>query len=354
MTIVIHDEPLRSLHRYRGVGEYTAGLIDALTRYQHTHRIIRSSSTQSVSEKIDIDHYTVFDLYNRTLPLFKKRKLVLTIHDLIPLKFPMRFPVGIRGLINLQYQKLALRSADAIITDSQSSKEDIVSLLGISPEKVHVVYLATGKEYRKLRNEEIIKLGLEKKYSLPAHYLLYVGDVNWNKNLEGLLRAFADFRVKKNSKLVLVGKAFEEKDLPEVRKARQYIHSNGLVKDVISLGYVPTESLVGIINRAIVLIQPSYYEGFGLPALEAMQCGIPVIAGNGGSLPEVVGDAGLLVNPYDSGDIGNALIKVEEYTSRQRQAMIERGIRQARKFSWKKTAEETIRVYEKCFDATNY
>lgn len=348
MNIAIDESPLKTghflQHRVRGTGFYIENLKKSLLRYYPKNKYTFFTRGENLPKDIDLVHYPHFEPFFLTLPLCKSYPTVVTVHDLTPLVFPKHFPAGIRGKIKWQIQRWSLRSAAAVITDSQSSKNDIVQYTGISDIKVHVVYLAAGEEFKKLEVRSK-KLEVISKYNLPAKFVLYVGDATWNKNLPNLIRAIQ----KINLTLVMAGKATAKQDFDRTNPWNYDLAAiEGLAKNdkrIIRLGFIPQEDLVMLYNAATVFAMPSIYEGFGLPVLEAMACGTPVVAAKGGSLAEVVGDAGLFVNPYDIDSITNGINEVF-FTKKLQEKFSKKGLSQAGKFFWEKTAEQTTKVYE--------
>ena len=279
MNIAIDTTPLTSGHSGRGVGVYTKYLIESLQKYERQHTYTFVTRGQKVSDNTDLVHYPYFDPYFLTLPLQKPHPVVVTVHDLIPLVFPQEFPSGVRGQIKWQIQKVSLRGSSRVIADSHSSKKDITKITGLHPAKIDVIYLAPAAIFRQILQKEILNRIL-KQYSLPEHFILYVGDVNWNKNIPGLLHAYAIYKKANPSldiQLVLVGKAFRNDALHENQIIQKLIHDYGIERNVIIPGYVSESDLACIYNLAICLVQPSFYEGFGFPVLEAMACGCPVV-----------------------------------------------------------------------------
>ncbi|MBM3209514.1 glycosyltransferase family 4 protein [Candidatus Shapirobacteria bacterium] len=337
IRVHIDDRPLKNGSAFRGVGEYTRNLIKALSKEE-------SLSIVMANENPDIVHYPSFDPFFLTLPILKKKPIVVTVHDIIPLVFPEHFPPGIRGNIKFQIQKISLGNAAAVITDSENSRKDIEKYLGCPEEKVFVIPLAPAGEFKQLTISNQ-RLAVWERYKLPDRFILYVGDVNYNKNILGLVGAFSKLK-SQNLKLLLIGKAFENRELPEVKVTLQLIEELDLVNEVKVLGFVPTKDLVEIYNLATVYCQPSFYEGFGLPVLEAMACGCPVVAANTASLPEICGNAARMVDPHDVADIALGLEEVSE-DEKMRRDLIRKGLKQAGKFTWEKVARETIGVYEK-------
>jgi glycosyltransferase involved in cell wall biosynthesis len=245
-------------------------------------------------------------------------------------------------------QKFALKKADAIITDSNCSKNDIIKYVGISKDKVSVVYLAAGEEFKVLEKGPWEK-EISKKYNLPEKFVLYVGDVTWNKNLPRLIEAVQ----KEYLPLVMVGKALTEegfdKDNPwnrDLVKVHELISKD---KKITRLGFISSEDLVKIYNLASVFIMPSLYEGFGLPILEAMSCGCPVVTTKEGSLEEVAGDAAYFVDGYSLESIREGIKKVFS-NDKLRKELTAKGLGNVNKFSWEKTAKETLAVYLKAIE----
>ena len=345
MKIGIDIAPLQSGHKVRGVGFYLENLKRSLQEDFPDNEYVFFTQEEPLSQKVDIVHYPYFDPFFATLPLLKKYKQVVTVHDLTPLVFPEHFPSGVRGRLVWQMQKFSLQRSDKVITDSEASKKDIVRLAGIAPDKIDVVYLAAGEEFKQMENGKW-KIEIQKKYSLPESFVLYVGDVTWNKNLPRLIKAIQGIDLP----LVMVGKSLVQKDFDRMNPwNKDLVEINKLAegdKRVMRLGFVPTEDLVALYNAATVSVMPSIYEGFGLPIIEAMSCGTPVITTKGGSLQEVAGDAALYVDPYSVDSIANGIREVLS-TKKLQVELSAKGLIQARKFNWKKAARETIEAYKK-------
>lgn len=349
MRIAIDISPLTGKqvlgHRVRGTGFYLENLKKSLLEYFSQNEYIFFSRGESLPKDIDIVHYPYFEPFFPTLPFNKVGKMIVTVHDLTPFVFPKYFSPGIKGTFMWLLQKRALRMADAIITDSNSSKKDIHKFTGIPNEKITVVYLAAGEEFKKLKMSESEIKGLRKKYNLPKKFALYVGDVTWNKNLPRLTHAIKQT----NIPLVMVGKALVSRDFDGTNAWNQDLSMiQKLVKNdkqFILLGFVSKDELVSLYNMATVFIMPSLYEGFGLPVLEAMQCGCPVVTTREGSLPEVGGDGAFYVDAYNIDSIANGLTEVFFDKSLQSK-LSQNGLKQARLFSWEKTTAQTVDVYE--------
>lgn len=347
MKIAFCTRPLKSQHQGRGVGTYTRLLFAALKK-EHKNLTIQEFNID-VPEDVDLVHYPFFDPFFLTLPVFKKKPTVVTVHDLTPLIFPQHFKSGLKGSVRWQIQKLALYRSQHVLTDSHSSSVDIKKTVGIDAKKISVVYLAANEIYQPLKKNEIEITA--KRYQINKNYFLYVGDVNWNKNIPGLLRAFALFREKYPSlnvkKLLLVGGSFLESNLPEVTIIREVIKNLCLEKDVVFLGQVNDTQLCHLYNLAYVYIQPSFYEGFGLPLLEAMSCGCPILSSNTSSLPEISGKAAVYFDPVSVDSILEAMEKSIFWSEKEYYQQSQSALLQSKQFTWKKTVQETIKAYEK-------
>lgn len=340
MRVAIDISPIKTEHRVRGIGAYTQNLINQFKKESRGVEFKFFSKPNS-PPPADIIHYPYFDLFFHTLPIRKKARRVVTIHDVIPLIFRTHFPVGVRGSINLFLQKRALKNTDFVICDSKASKTDIANKLSYPAEKIHVVYLAAGKNFKKLDDQSQL-LEIRKKFRLPNKFVLYVGDVNWNKNIEGLILALAKIKIH----LVLVGQAITNGNLAPVKKINRLINQNNLEKRIIKTGFVNEDDLIAIYNLAELAVQPSFYEGFGLPVLESMACGTPVICSNSGSLSEIAGPA-IICDPTDPNNIAASIERVLGLDSKTRAALIKKGFEHGMKFSWQKTAQKTINIYKK-------
>ncbi len=266
---------------------------------------------------------------------------VVTVHDLIPYRLPEYTGVGYRELFFRQMPKI-LEDAAHLIAVSHQTKEDLCRLCGVEEEKITVIYEGVHPFFQPLPREYVCRC-LQKTYGLARPYVLYVGGFSGRKNVEALLCAYGALRRRglRQCPLVLVGKSSANEEMLMKTACRL-----GIEDALYWLGEVPLADLPLLYNGASVLVYPSRYEGFGLPPLEAMACGTPVIAGDHSSLPEVIGRAGLLVDVERVEDLIFAMELV--LTSRTTAAaMGKRGLKQAARFSWKKSAEKTWKVFEK-------
>jgi glycosyltransferase involved in cell wall biosynthesis len=292
------------------------------------------------------------------VPLFCPKKFVITIHDLILTKFPTTRATTLGPLLyklkNFFYKLTiwaGVKRAKKVIAVSKFTKDDIVRHFKIKPEKIEVIYegvanLAKGRDSlfaAKLETEETLS-----GYNIKDPFLLYVGNAYPHKNLEGLIDVFLEL-IKNNSdsRLVLVGKEdYFYKRIKEYAEAKNLWKENDLENSkVIFPGYVPDAKLEILFKRARVYVFPSFYEGFGLPPLEAMAKGCPVVSSNKTCLPEVLGDAAIYFNPGDREEMKSQIEKVIS-DENLRQELIKKGLEQVKKYSWWEAARETLKVYK--------
>ncbi len=284
-------------------------------------------------------------------PFFPPIPTVVTIHDLIPLILPLyRGSTWVRLYTRLV--AASARRAAAVIADSECTRRDIVARLGIPASRVHVVYLAAAAHYRPVADRgamdrtAVDRTAVERKYGLAEKYLLYLGGFDQRKNIRVIVDAFAQLRdlYAVGYRLVLAG-AILGADSAFFPSPRRLAHAAGLPDDAVCYtGAVAEEDKPALYTGAALFMFPSLYEGFGLPPLEAMACGTPVLASNASSLPEIVGGAGALLDPEDPRAWAETIRAVVTEPGR-RAEMRERGLAQAAKFSWARAARETLGIY---------
>lgn len=291
--------------------------------------------------------------------LFCPCRNVVTIHDLHPYVVPKKFAkihssqmhgIKLISAINKMYWekmlKLASRKSNRVIAVSHSTKTDIINVFHISPGKIDVVY--EGVDQNNFNTDgDAKKLDLfRRQYGLPDKYILCVGTHAY-KNIDGIIKSFEIFNknYKHPIKLVIVGnKKYLEKEIFE------FVKKFELDQQIVFTGFFPDPNLKYLYQCSTLFLFPSYYEGFGLPVLEAFACGTPVVTSNTGSLPEVGGEAALLVDPDDHEGIASVVLKLlddKDFRNNKRQ----QGLTQVKKFSWEKAATETLEVFEKVFSA---
>ncbi|MBC8031995.1 MAG: glycosyltransferase family 4 protein [Pyrinomonadaceae bacterium] len=278
-----------------------------------------------------------------TAPPFSPCPIVSTIHDLAFEHLPQTF--NRRSWMQLRFTvRRTAKKAAQIITVSEYSKCDIVETYGIPAERITVTHEAAPSNFGPIENEKELRL-VRQTYGIEGDYILSVGSIQPRKNLSRLLAAYSRLRSTraegKLPQLVIVGKCawlFEEtlRTIKELQFGRS----------VIQTGYVPETDLPALYSGAVCFVYPSYFEGFGLPPLEAMKCGTPVIAGNRTSLPEVVGDAGVLVDPFEVDSIAAAIEKVIGDSDLRLKLRV-KGLERAQLFDWRQTARQTLAVYMK-------
>lgn len=344
MKIAIDVSPLQSGHKVRGVGKYITLLKENIQEYDKNNTYLFFTSTNEITDDVDLIHYPYFDPFFRTLPLKRKRKTVVTVHDIIPIVHKKHFPAGVKGNITWQIQKYLLKKVDKIIVDSKASQEDLVEHIGIIKSKIDVVYLAVDKDFKNLNLTESKKEEIKKRLNLPNKFILYVGDVTWNKNLPRLVKACK----LSNVNLVMVGKALAEEDFDT---SNPWNHDKKIVLDYVKndplflrLGFVSIEDLVSLYNTAELACMPSLDEGFGLPVLEAMQSGCPVLTSKEGSLPEVGGEAVEYTNAKSEEDMAKSIRTLFDNSDRRKELSRFGSIR-SKEFSLEKMMLETVKSY---------
>jgi glycosyltransferase involved in cell wall biosynthesis len=241
------------------------------------------------------------------------------------------FPFAIRS---------SVRQADALVAISESTRQDTIRLLGVSRQKIFTTQLGVNSEFCVI-NDQVLLAGVREKYNLPEAFILYVGLVEPRKNVPSLINAYKSLVDQgTNFNLVIVGRfgwMFQE-----VFKQTEEL---GLEDRVLFTGYIPQEDLPIVYNLASLFVYPTWYEGFGFPALEAMACGTPVVTTRVSSLPEIVGDAGVLVPSGDRQALAAAMAEVLS-DSTQYEQLRTKGLQRAAYFTWERTARETVKVYQ--------
>jgi glycosyltransferase involved in cell wall biosynthesis len=268
-----------------------------------------------------------------------KSRNIMTIHDLTFVKYPDYVPTIVKTY--LDRIKNCLKFTDAIITFSENTKRDLVELLKIDPDKIYITYQASRYHKDYLSNQQIEELKISVSYDFNKPYFLFVSTLEPRKNVIGLIQAFNYLKQKYKieHQLVLIGQTGWK-----YQPILDTINQSPYRAEIHHLNYVTDDLVALFYTQAEAFIYPSFYEGFGLPVLEAMILGAPVITSNTSSLPEVTGDSALLINPNDSMELADAMLNlIRDRVLRDN--LIFKGKEQASKFSWKKTAQATLNVY---------
>jgi len=291
--------------------------------------------------KVDLVHYPYF-----AAPLWPRQPTIVTVHDLVPIVRPeYRRTAGQRLYTTLVSH--SLHFANRIITDSQASAHDLQRLLGIPAHQIRVIPLAVDARFRPLATpeEEVWADTVLARYGLDRPYLLYLGGLDRRKNVDCLIKAFAMLRRGRDLPHCLVIVGAVRAGQPLFYDPRPDVERLGIAETVRFLGVVGDDDVRALYGRADTFVFPSLYEGFGLPPLEAMACGAPVVCSCASSLPEVVGEAGLLFDPNDPLALAEMLRRV--LTDQElRQDLKRRGPKQAAAFTWEATLAATAQVYQ--------
>jgi glycosyltransferase involved in cell wall biosynthesis len=268
-------------------------------------------------------------------------KKVVTIYDMVYKVYPETMKYAIKLLFKLNLNKSCQR-ADKIITISEFSKNEIIRYLNVNPDKISVVPCGVDLEYFRPINDVSLIEEIKKKYKIPSEYFLYLGTLEPRKNIERLIDAYNQLKIRYSNipKLVLAGQTgWLYKTIFEKVMNLQ------LENDVLFLGYVFREDLVPLLCGAFAFVFPSLYEGFGMPPLESMACGVPVLTSNVSSLPEVVGDAAIMVDPLSIDEISDGLEQLLTKEELRKELSI-RGLERAKLFTWEKAACLTMHIYK--------
>jgi len=384
--------------RYTGVEEYTTNLLRHLFKIDKNNRYLLFSSGKKYANSLALSslhsnsayanrHMRIkhFSISNRVLnlsfkcfgrpfidkllngvdvfwapninlvPTSKGCKKVVTFHDLSFVRHPEFFSLKRRFWHKFINPRRLAQEADTIIAVSESTKQDLVELYKVKPGKIKVIYSGVDTRYKIFtpplaeggaRDTRYKTKKIKNKYHLPNKFILYLGTIEPRKNLIGLIKAY-EILMKKflipNSKFLIPKLVIAGTKGWLYENILKTVHQSKYSKDIIFTGFIENEDKPYLYNLASLFVYPSFYEGFGFPPLEAMACGVPAITSNVSSLPEIVGDAGIMVDPYKPGELAWAM---EMILSDEKlcQRLSEKGIEQAKKFSWEKCAENTLRV----------
>lgn len=357
----------RKLHDY-GIGTYVRNLVRSLARIDHENEYVllckpsdcpavtalgdnfravpEPSGNYSVKEqwhmpitlrRVGAD---VFHAPHYVLPPMLPCPAVVTIHDCIHLRFPDYLPNRFAYVYAKAFMTMAARRAARVLTVSEASKRDILGYLRVPAAKVEVIY--NGLDHRFSHAPDTAEVErVRQRFQLTDPFLLYAGNIKPHKNVDRVIEAFARLKKRGHASLRLLIIGDEISKSPQLRRA---VHRLQLHHQVRFLGFVPNEMLAVLYRLADVFVFPSLYEGFGLPPLEAMASGTPVVTSNVSSLPEVVGDAALLVDPRDAEAIAGAVERILEDPALRR-SLIQKGLVRSREFSWERAARRIRDVY---------
>lgn len=364
MRIAIDARKLRDY----GIGTYVRNLLRYLSRIDRTteyvllcrgedcgveqelgenfRSVVEEAPAYSVREQISVpialrrEGVDLFHAPHYVLPLLTPCKSVVTIHDCIHLRFPQYLPNRLAYAYARASLWTAAHRSDRVLTVSEASKRDILRYFRIPPSKIDVIYNAIDERFGETPAEEEIAR-VRERYQLNDPFVLYAGNIKPHKNLERLIEAFHTLRRGgfEQVKLLIIGD-----EISKYAALRRAVHKYKLHKHVRFFGFVPDRTLAALYRLAAVFVFPSLYEGFGLPPLEAMASGTPVITSNVSSLPEVVGDAAILIDPYEPDAIAEAMRRVLTEPA-LRDALRAKGLARVREFSWERSIARVREIY---------
>lgn len=363
---------IRKLHDF-GIGTYVRNLVGQLARIDHEtdyvllcrkrdaglaaslgenfRSVTQSAPNYSVREQLTVPlslgraGATLFHAPHYVLPPLTPCRAIVTIHDCIHLRFPQYLPNRLAYVYARAQLWSATRQARRILTVSQASKQDIVRFCDIPASKITVIPNAIDERFRRTPPDADL-VRVRERYQLPERFIMYAGNVKPHKNVERLIDAFVEVRRRGFGDLGLLLSGSEVSQHATLRRA---VHRHNLHKHVRFLGYQTTESLAALYRLADLFVFPSLYEGFGLSPLEAIASGTPVVASNVSSLPEVLGDAAVLVDPLDATAIADGITRVLEDAD-LRADLQRRGLARAGRFSWEQSVKRVRRIYQEIED----
>ncbi|HHT62372.1 MAG: glycosyltransferase family 4 protein [Bacillota bacterium] len=323
--------------RFQGTDPLTSGIFQSIA--QNTDTFWETVIAEETITPHDIDIYHV-PQNGIGLPPKKDFPTVVTVHDLIPYILPETVGPGYLKIFQKEMPRI-LEEADHVITVSEHSKNDLKKIMGVSDEMITVIHEAPESTYKPIKRE-VAKARIQNKYGISGRFILYIGGFSPRKNLRGLINAYNKIykEMKTPCKLVILGKP--SRDYPGLIKL---VESLDLQEWVLFPGFIPMQDLPFFYNAGDLFVYPSFYEGFGLPPIEALACGTPTVVSNVSSLPEVVGDAAIMVNPHDLVALAAAMHRVLTEPDLETE-LRRKGLRWAENFSWTKTAAQTIKVYQ--------
>ncbi|MGE5140147.1 MAG: glycosyltransferase family 4 protein [Rudaea sp.] len=338
--------------RKTGIGIYTENLVGALRAFAHGVDILELGDGASADQRTDarilreqfvlprLARRSGADLLHLTGfagPFRAPCPVILNAHDLIGALFPENFPPASR-LYWGRYLPFSLRFATRLIVLSEQTRRDVIRIAGVPAERIAVIAPGRDERFRPIADRARLE-ETRRRLGLPAEFILFVSTLEPRKGIDTLIGAFSQIASQTGHDLVLAGRKgwYAEQFAAQVRRL-------GLEKRVHFAEYVAAEDLPRIYNMASVFVLPSRYEGFGLPVLEALSCGTPVICSNASSLPEVVGTAGILVPPGDISGFAEAILGVLN-DAEQSAGLRTRGLSRASEFSWSRAAEQTAELY---------
>ena len=360
---------LRTIDEKQGIGIYTQNLMDHLlpldreneyvlfyrtpeflgryAHHEHVREMLVTAPNKLIWDQVKIPlearRHDLDVIFNTkfTVPFFTRRKTVMAIHGASWFVRPELY-----GKLDRTYVRLVMplycRKASAIISNSDLTTRDFIRILGVSPDKIRTAHLAAADRFRPVDNPDVLSRA-RREYALPDRFILSVIKYDPRKNFENLINAFRLFRQRTACKLVVVGIGCEK------YRDEYGLEEMGIVDDVHFLGWVEQDDLPAIYSLADFLFFPSVYEEFGIPVCEAMACGTPVVVSKTGALPEIAGEAGVLVDPFDPDEMADALDEMwTDDKLRERKAT--EALQRSNEFTWEKCARKTLEILESAGD----
>lgn len=301
-------------------------------------------STPKINQFLGVDLFFMPNI--GFISLSSQCRKIITIHDLSFCRYPEFYSLKRRLWHRIINIKKLLENFDTIVAVSKNTKRDIIELCNVPEEKIKIIYPGVSRQCRQIENDNTQNIhfaSVRKKYNLPEKFILYLGTLEPRKNVEGIINAYNKLRSRepklKNYQLIIAGgQGWKSRNIFKVHQKSKYKN------DIKFLGYVDHGDKAELYNLADVFVYPSFYEGFGFPLLEAMACGCPIVTSSVSSLPEVVDNAAIMINPYNVSEIAEAITIILK-NNELKQGLVEKGLKIVKKFTWEKTANGYLQLF---------
>jgi glycosyltransferase involved in cell wall biosynthesis len=345
IKVALDISPLKDGNANRGMGYYVRNLLTAMKSEISSNsdfqnfKIFEITDHGSRITNYDLLHIPYFNPFSPSYPIHPQIPTIITIPDLIPVEFKKHYPVGIKGTVNWYRQKLFLKNIPYILTISHNSKYSIHKFTGYPLDRIYVTWLAAANHFKPETSKTKLKQ-IKEKYHLPNKFVLYVGDINWNKNIPRLVTACLGLKYP----LVIVGSAATRKNVTNHPWNQDLLWVQSKAKELILTGFVPDEDISAIYSLATVYCQPSYSEGFGLPLVEAMKTGCPISYSQEPTCQEIMDYHGDFFDPHSTDSLKNCLKRLW-LNQKLREKLAKEGLKHAQVYDWKLTAVQTLTLY---------
>ncbi|MFA6518453.1 MAG: glycosyltransferase family 1 protein [Candidatus Shapirobacteria bacterium] len=349
IKVALDISPLKDGNANRGMGYYVRNLLTAMQSQISSNPNFKNFKISEVRNwkleigNFDLLHIPYFNPFSPSYPIHLQIPTVITVPDLIPIAYKKHYTVGIKGTLNWWRQKLFLKNIPYIITIAHSQKYIIHKITGYPLDRIYVTWLAAASHFKPETSK--IKLNqIKKKYNLPDKFVLYVGDINWNKNIPRLVSSCLDLKYP----LVIVGSSATRKNITDHPWNQDLLWVQSHSNQITLTGFVPDEDIPVIYSLATIYCQPSYSEGFGLPLVEAMKTGCPVSYSQEPTCQEIMDYHGDFFDPNSTAGLKDSLKRLWSDPELRKKLAIE-GLKHSQIFDWKLTAIQTLTLYSQIY-----